>query len=157
MGFFLPNVDVRKCLVVVLCLVCITVLAAACGQARNSDGHGAYLNRGLSGEPESLDPHLGASNQAVTVLRDIGEGLISLGADGTLEPGVAHSWNKSDDQLTLTFFLRPDAYWSDGSQILATDFVFAFQRLVEPLTAAPYAEFISAIVNANEILSLSFP
>lgn len=133
-------------------LMSFSVLLAACGPVPNSESAISLLNRGISGEPETLDPHRSTSNQAVSVLRDIGEGLMSYKADGSLEPGVAHRWEESDDHLTLTFFLRPEARWSDGSEVIASDFVFSFQRLVDPRTAAPYAEFVSAIVNTAEIV-----
>jgi oligopeptide transport system substrate-binding protein len=133
------------------------IFIVACSQGSNADSDVSTLNRGLSGEPESLDPHRSASNQAIAVLRDIGEGLISFAADGTLEAGVADRWEESSDSLTFTFHLRPEARWSNGSKVLASDFEFAFQRLVDPQTAAPYAGFVSAIRNANEIVRGELP
>ena len=135
----------------------LAVFVAACSPVADSDLDISILNRGLSGEPESLDPHRSTSNQAVAVLRDIGEGLISYAADGTLEPGVAIRWEESDDGLLYTFHLRPQARWSNGSKVLASDFEFAFRRLVNPQTAAPYAEFVSAIRNASEIVKGELP
>lgn len=152
MGIFTQRLSVPIRMIFVAGLMWFSVLLVACGPVPSSDSAISLLNRGLSGEPETLDPHRSTSNQAVSVLRDIGEGLISHKADGTLEPGVAHRWEESDDHLTLTFFLRPEARWSDGSNVIASDFVFSFQRLVDPRTAAPYAEFVSAIVNAAEIV-----
>jgi len=152
MGSFTPRLNVLIRMVLVAGLVWFSVLLATCGPAPNSESAISQLDRGLSGDPETLDPHRSTSNQALSILRDIGEGLVSHKADGTLEPGVAHRWEESDDHLTLTFFLRPEARWSDGSDVIASDFVFSFQRLVDPVTAAPYAEFVSAIVNAAEIV-----
>ncbi|MCD8076884.1 MAG: peptide ABC transporter substrate-binding protein, partial [Lachnospiraceae bacterium] len=52
---------------------------------------------------------------------------------------IAETWEISDDGLTYTFHLREDAYWSDGEQITAADYVYSWQRLMDPDTASPYA------------------
>ncbi len=157
MGSILRNVKSLHRFTIVLFFLGFAVFAVACSPSSNLDSDISVLNRGLSGEPESLDPHRSTSNQAVAVLRDIGEGLISYAADGALEAGVADRWEESDDNLTFTFHLRPEARWSNGSKVLASDFEFALRRLVAPQTAAPYAEFVSAIRNANEIVKGELP
>lgn len=132
-------------------------LVAACSPDSNIEIAASVLNRGLSGEPESLDPHKISSNQSESVLRDMGEGLISYGADGSLKPGVARSWEVAEDGLTITFHLRPEARWSNGNTVTASDFVFAFRRLTDPQTAAPYAEFLSGIENSSDIVKGILP
>ena len=94
------------------------------------------LNRALATEPESLDPQKSRSVQAADVLRDIGEGLVSYDASGTMVPATAESWEISADGLTYTFLIRPQARWSNGDPVTAADFVFGLQRLVDPATAA---------------------
>ena len=68
--------------------------------------------------------------------------LIVEAADGSLMPGVAESWEIGDDGRTYTFKLRGDAVWSDGTPVTAEDFVFSFQRLLDPATASKYASIM---------------
>ena len=100
------------------------------------------LTRGLTSDPESLDPHKARSVQASEVLRDIGEGLLSYSPGGELVPGVAESWQKSDDGLTYTFTLRDDARWTNGDPVTADQFVFSLRRLETPATGAFYADLL---------------
>ena len=111
------------------------------------------LNRGLSTEPESLDPQKSRTTQAADVLRDINEGLATYDAAGELVPGTAESWEISDDGLTYTFRIREGARWSNGDPVTAADFVFGLQRLVDPATAAFYAAELGNVVNAAAIVA----
>ena len=130
------------------------ILVTSCGDPADSDSSLSALHRGLSSDPESLDPHKARSTQATDVLRDIGEGLLSYTENGKLVEGVAKSWAISDDGLTYTFFLRPEARWSNGDQVTAEHFVFSLQRLVDPATAAFYANTaLGYVSNAQAIIN----
>ena len=157
LGSILRNMNSPRRFKILLVFLWSAVFVVACSSDSNVDPGIPTLNRGLSGEPESLDPHRSTSNQAIAVLLDLGEGLISFAADGTLQAGAADRWEESADSLTFTFHLRPNARWSNGSKVLASDFEFAFRRLVDPQTAAPYAEFVSTIRNASEIVKGDLP
>jgi oligopeptide transport system substrate-binding protein len=111
------------------------------------------LHRGLSSDPESIDPHKARSVQAAEVLRDIGEGLVAYSATGELVGAAAESWSISDDGLTYTFNIRPETRWSNGDSVTAEHFVFSLRRLVDPATAAFYAQAVAAIVNAEAIIA----
>ncbi|MCJ7590721.1 MAG: peptide ABC transporter substrate-binding protein [Woeseiaceae bacterium] len=123
----------------------------ACGSSEDASSSSSVLNRGLSAEPESLDAHKARSLQAADVLRDLGEGLVSFTATGELTAGAAESWEVSDDLLTYTFHLRPDAKWSNGDALTAEHFVFAINRLVDPATAAFYAQFLEDVSEMKAI------
>ncbi len=109
------------------------------------------LKRGNTGEPETLDPHKSSTIYEANLQRDLLEGLIIEAADGSLMPGVAESWTISDDGRVYTFKLRDDARWSDGSAVTADDFVFSFQRLLDPATASKYASIMYPVDQAEEI------
>ena len=132
-------------------LVAAGVIAISCSESGNDGPQVSTLQRGLNADPESIDPHRARSTQAGVILRDIGEGLVSFSAGGTLVAGVAESWTVSDDGLSYTFNIRKDARWSNGDSVTAEDFVFSLRRLVDPATAAFYAQFVNAIVNAEAI------
>jgi oligopeptide transport system substrate-binding protein len=111
------------------------------------------LYRGNGPEPESLDPHKSRSTQAADVLRDIGEGLVGYSPTGELIAAAAESWTVSEDGRSYDFWLRPEARWSNGEPVTAEQFVFSFRRLVDPETAAFYAEALSDIENAAGIVA----
>ncbi|MRR95373.1 peptide ABC transporter substrate-binding protein, partial [Bacillus anthracis] len=66
-------------------------------------------------------------------------------------PAVAESSTKSEDGKKYTFKLRKDAKWSNGDSVTAKDFVFAWQRLLDPKTAAEYAFIAFPIKNAEAV------
>ena len=134
-----------------LLLACLA--AWSCGESGNSSPPISTLNRGLVTDPESIDPHKVRSTQAAQVLRDIGEGLVGYSASGELAGAAAESWSVSDDGLLYEFKIRDDARWSNGDAVTAGDFVFALRRLVDPATAAFYAEAVAAIANAEQIIA----
>ncbi len=101
-------------------------------------------------EPTTLDPTKANCIPDNELQHAITEGLVR-NTGGEIKPGVAESWEVSEDGLTYTFHLNPDAKWSDGEQIKAQDFVYGWQRLVDPATAAPYAFIGEYIVNGAEV------
>lgn len=127
------------------------------GSTTGGESTAAVLHRGLVSDPESVDPHRARSTQAGDVLRDIGEGLLSYSPSGELVPGVAREWSVSDDGLTFTFFLRDDARWSNGDAVTAQQFVYSLRRLVDPATAAFYANLVEDIENAGAIIAGELP
>lgn len=113
--------------------------------------------RSLASSPRTLDPSLSTDVMGFNVLTDLFEGLTQFNARGQVVPGVASHWTVSKNGLRWTFFLRPDARWSNGAPVTAQDFVYAWQREVSPDTAAQYADSLSMIVNANAIINGTLP
>jgi oligopeptide transport system substrate-binding protein len=109
------------------------------------------LHRGNNADPESLDPHKTSTVSEANILRDLFMGLTMHDATASLIPGAAESWEVSDDGTVYTFKLRPGALWSDGTPVTAGDFVYAWQRVVTPETAAEYAYMLAPIANAEAI------
>ena len=70
-------------------------------------------------------------------------------ADLRLRPGVARAWDVSEDGLTYTFHLRPEARWSDGRPVTAHDFTYAWTRVLTPSIAARYATLLYPVENAE--------
>jgi oligopeptide transport system substrate-binding protein len=139
----------------VLLSCCLAI--SSCGGSTEPGPSASVLHRGLNSDPESLDPHKARSTQATDVLRDIGEGLLGYSETGELLPAAATSWEISDDGQTYTFHLRPEARWSNGDAVTAEHFVFSLQRLVDPATAALYAQALAAIVNSQEVVAGEVP
>ncbi len=126
-------------------------MLGGCGEPTREAVDTPVLHRGLNSDPESLDPHKARSVQAGDVLRDIGEGLLTYSPTGELVAGTASEWAVSGDGLTYTFTLRDEARWSNGDPVTAEHFAFSLRRLVDPATAAFYAQMLGDIVNARAI------
>jgi len=109
------------------------------------------LRRGNGPEPESLDPHRARSEAALTILRDLYEGLTEIGADGTPVLAAADACAVSADGLTYRFHLRTLARWSNGEPLVAEDFAAAWRRLVDPRTGAEYAQLLAPVRGAAAI------
>lgn len=111
------------------------------------------LVRHIKDEPASLDPAKAVGLPEIQVIRDLFEGLVNQDAQGNIIPGVATRW-QTNDQKIWTFTLRNDAKWSDGTPVTAEDFVYSWQRLVDPKTTSPFAWFaaLAGIANAQEII-----
>lgn len=80
------------------------------------------------------------------------ESFYRLGEDGKPTAGLAKSGQVSKDGLTWTFKLR-EANWSNGDQITAQDFVYSWQRTINPKTKSPYSYLFSGIKNADDIVA----
>lgn len=112
------------------------------------------LVRNSGAEPQSLDPNKIEGVPEANISRDLFEGLLNTSPkDGHPIPGVAESWDNKDFKV-WTFHLRKDAKWSNGEPVTAQDFVYSWQRLVDPKTASPYASYpqYGHIVNVDEII-----
>ena len=112
-----------------------------------------HLMRGNGEEPQTLDPHLAEGVPAANILRDLFEGLTTTAPDGRIVPGAAIHWDISRDGLTYTFYLDPAGRWSNGDPVTADDFVWSWQRVVDPATGAAYARMLAPVVNAEAIFA----
>lgn len=110
--------------------------------------------RGNGTEVASLDPHKTQGVPESHVIRDLLEGLVNQDANGKIIPGVAESWETTDNK-TFIFNLRKDAKWSNGDPVTAHDFEYSFKRVVDPATAAPYSWYMemTTMINAAEIIA----
>jgi len=91
-------------------------------------------------EPKSFDPAIVTGSPENRIINALFEGLTRLNPE-TLEPmpGVAESWDISDDLTTYTFYLRESARWSDDTPVTAGDIHYSLRRFLNPSIAAEYA------------------
>lgn len=113
----------------------------------------------LGGAPESLDPAFAAEPRDLTVISNLYENLMKLSVDESGETvpefAMARSYEEEkhiDGSVTYTFRLR-NARWSDGSSVVADDFVFAWQRLADPAVNSPSSQLMSIIKGYDEVQS----
>jgi len=132
-------------------LLSTAILASGGFTASTALAQEVVYNRGNDTDPETLDHHKTSTVVTGNLFRDLYEGLVIHNAKAEVVPGVAESWEISDDGLVYTFHLRPAAKWSNGDPVTANDFVFAFRRLQDPKTAAPYANMHFVIKGAEAV------
>lgn len=107
---------------IILSSVAAAALIAGAAQARD-------VTIGLQLEPPHLDPTSAAAGAIDQVVyANIFEGLTRFAADGSVIPGLAESWEISDDGRTYTFKLRAGVTFHDGSDLDAGDVVFSLDR-----------------------------
>lgn len=117
-----------------------------------------HFIRHAGAEPGSIDPQKIEGTVGANIVRDLFEGLLNQSADGKELPGVATDWSANADNTVYTFNLRQDAKWSNGDALTAHDFVYGWQRAVDPATASPYSWFVEipGIVNASKLLAANY-
>jgi oligopeptide transport system substrate-binding protein len=107
-----------------------------------------YLNIFLDAEPRTIDPSRATDTTSSDVNTNILDGLTRIEQENgkdKIVPGIAETWDISDDGLKWTFHLR-DAKWSDGKAITADDFVYGITRTLDPNTGSTYAWIIKDVI-----------
>ena len=100
-------------------------------------------------EPESLDPGIVTGVPEHRILSNLFEGLTTSDPkDLSPRPGMAAAWTVSKDGLVYTFTLR-DARWTDGKPVTADDFVYAWERVLNPKLGAKYAQQLFYLKNGE--------
>lgn len=126
---------------------------AGCGRRETAVELGdrnQVLHWGNLAEPNDLDPQIITSQECFNIELALFEGLTSYDPkDLHPIPGVAERWKTSPDGLTWTFYLRPDAKWSNGDPVTARDFVYGFKRVLSPGLGAEYAYMLYHLKNAE--------
>ena len=134
----------KRLLSLVLAL-CMVLTLVACGQVEPDH---MTVRAALVGAPNTLDPARAVTESEKTVAAQLFENLMKTSATGALTPGQASSYayqDNMDGTETYTFTLRNDIYWSDGQKVTADDFVYAWQRLVDPETNSPHASILNMV------------
>ena len=141
-----------RCLLLILAPV--SLLLASCQketQVEKANREGILLV-GNSAEPKALDHQLVTGVIESKIVTSLFEGLVAdhPSQDDAAPPGAAASWTHNAEMTEWTFTLQPEGKWSDGAPVTAHDFVFAYNRLLHPDFAGPYAEMLYVIVNAED-------
>lgn len=143
---------------------------SASAPAESTPAEGFDMAVCIASEPQTIDPALNSAVDGAIMTQHMFEGLMKWVDSGNpvndkgnmnyaaLAAGQAESYEKTDNgdgTVTYTFKIRSDAKWSDGQPVTANDFVYSWQRLANPLTAADYCYMIDmvqgyAAVNAGK-------
>lgn len=149
-----------------LAATCCIVLLSGCGSSKEKTGE---TGQKATGKEQSFSvvakqeiPSIDASvtNDVVGwgVLKNTSEGLFRADKAGKLIPaGAVEPPKISEDGLTYNFKLREDAVWSNGEPVVAADYVYGWQRTVEPKTASEVAYLFEAVKNYQAIMDGKVP
>jgi oligopeptide transport system substrate-binding protein len=149
------DLEMKKVLSIALAAVMVASVFAGCKSSQNTGTTNGLkpIKACVGSEPKSIDPAINQAVDGSIYLVHAFEGLTKADKDNKTVAGTAESWDISKDGLIYTFHIRKDAKWSDGKSVTAGDFVYAWQRAVNPLTASPYSYQLNYITNAEAITS----
>ena len=139
----------KKLLVLLVAVVAVFTLAGC----KTTETEDVVFNWNIGADPRTLDPGLNGASDGGDVINNTFEGLVRE-KDGVVSPGMAESWEVSTDGLTVTFDIRDDAKWSDGTAVTADDFVRSWLRGMDPRNASEYSWIwhYTNVVGANDFV-----
>ncbi len=114
----------------------LVLLALGLGLAF-AQSYGGVLRAGMQTDPVGLDPHTTNATSTRNMLENVYDTLVMYDASGKIQPGLAESWETSEDGLTWTFHLRPGVVFHNGDALKASDVVFSINRIKDPAIASP--------------------
>ena len=109
--------------------------------------------RVLAGEPASIDPAYHGDLGSAQVAAQLFETLTAVDPSLTVRPALAESWTVEDAGRQVTFTLRPDLAFSDGTPLTAADVVRSWRRLVNPRHPSPLASLIADVRGVRDLLA----
>lgn len=126
----------------ILSIIFLMLCTVSCGDSYKD----AFIYVEFNNKPLTLDPQLVESVEEMTVVRSLFDSIYRYDTNGELVLSAAEEHTINGN--THTFTLKKDLKWVDGSNVTAKDYVFGFQRAVDPSTKAPYAYNLFCIKNA---------
>lgn len=138
-------------------LLCILLLSMTACSNETAAPQNEILSFYLNSDPITLDPQIVSDYSGTMLVTNLFEGLVRQDSDGNILPGMAESWEISDDGLTYTFKLIEKSCWSNGTEVTADDFVFGIKRSLMPETKSENAADLFAIKNASSVYSGDVP
>jgi len=140
-----------KTVKVLLALTTVAGMLAGCGSKTDTDTFRFANDTDIVGMDSTVVDDAMSFN-AITAITD---GLTTVDVKGNTIPGIAKSWDVSNNGLTYTFHLR-DAKWANGDDVTAQDFVYSWHRIIK--NAGNYAYMLgsegASIKNADSLIDL---
>ena len=145
----------KRCAALLLALTMIIGLTTGCGEEATADS--LALSVCLGDGLDTFDPIYATEIEDMTVVSHLYENLMRVKTDAAGEtvvvPGMAKSYEQElnhDGTVTWTFKLE-SARWSDGKEVKADDFVYAWRRLANPASGSPFANLLSIVAGYDEV------
>jgi ABC-type oligopeptide transport system substrate-binding subunit/class 3 adenylate cyclase len=96
----------------------------------------------------TLDPAMSGDINSGVVIDHLFSGLVDVSPELDILPDVARSWEVLEGGRRYVFHLRDDVRWSDGTPVTADDFAYAWKRVLDPATGAPFAYYLYDVKGA---------
>lgn len=157
----------------IMAALAVTITGCSSPESTNDPGtsgsetatasNGGSLVVGITSDPDTLFPWKATQFQAVNVLQNIYGTLTEFDQDLNVVPGLAESWEPSEDGLTVTFMLRDGVTFADGSDFDSADVKFSLETIMDEATAAVAATSLASVTGVEApdektvVLSLSAP
>ncbi|KYH35997.1 oligopeptide-binding protein OppA precursor [Clostridium tepidiprofundi DSM 19306] len=124
---------------IILTVAMSLTMLAGCGGTSGDKAEKQIITYNLGAEPKTLDPGTNEAVDGATVVVNAFDGLTRLDAHDNPVAAVAEKWDVSPDGKKYTFHLKKGILWSDGKEVTAKDFEYAWKRALDPKTASGYA------------------
>jgi ABC-type transport system substrate-binding protein len=142
----------------VLALVAGLVAVSSAGRAATTNGSGnreaataGVLRIAVTQPPNSFDPAVLADNRSIELAQNVFDGLTDVNDQMKIVPAIASSWKVSGGGKVYTFNLRHNVHFQNGDPVTAQDFVYSFNRALNPKTASPDSFFLTDIAGADAV------
>ncbi len=147
----MSKIRFKKILAMTLSTAIIGTVFLGCGNSEStaSGNTEQKIVYNIDSDPKTIDPQLNSAVDGSKVIRNTFEGLMREIENGEIEEGIAESYEVSEDGLVYTFYIRDNAKWSDGQDVTANDFEYAWKRALNPDTASEYAYQLFYIKNGE--------
>ncbi|WP_282801422.1 peptide ABC transporter substrate-binding protein [Secundilactobacillus kimchicus] len=129
----------------------LSLLLAACSSGGSQSKKAVTMS--TDAQLASMDPSKTTALGSFDMLNNTNEGLYRLGKDSKPEVGLATKMTQSKNGKHFVIDIRPNTKWSNGDTVTAKDFVYGWQRTVNPKTASQYSYLYSGIKNADAIMN----
>ena len=130
----------------------VILLMLSLGSCCPADPYADYLNLIITTEPKSLDPALSTDVTTGVITTLMYDNLVRFGTGSEILPGLAKSWEVSEDGLRYVFYLRDDVTFWDGKAFEATDVKYSFERVLAPDTRSPQTWLLSPIKGSQDFM-----
>ena len=124
-------------------IIAALLLMTACRSHRHDDKMIFRYNE--SAGIATLDPAFSKDQSIIWPCRQLYNGLVQLDTGMRVQPCIAKRWEVSPDGLHYTFILRDDVRFHNGRRVVADDFVYSFNRIIDPSVASPGAWIFSGV------------
>ena len=155
----IEGVSRRKSFAVAVVLV-VGAVAAGASQISTASAHqsaasaaGSNLRIAITGAPDPFDPALLGDNRSIELAQNVYEGVLGVNDKAQIVPAHASTWHVSANGLVYTFNLRHGLQFQNGDPITASDFVYTYNRSLNPKTASGTSFFLADIKGADAVLN----
>lgn len=139
-----------------LIFLILSLVLISCGHQTDHSGKTVFKYNESSGIG-TLDPAFARDQAVIWACNQLYNGLVQLDDSMHITPAIAKSWNISEDGKTYTFVLRNDVFFHQTEfysyptprKVIASDFVYSFNRILDPATASP-GKWVFASIDTNK-------